>query len=422
MIPLLPIGANDFRYVLSPTHLHEFKSADRIASQQPIMSLYLPEQKLGTHSESLSGSHKFMLKGRQTGSMHRGHSWIFRAESHETMLAWYNDIKVLTEKRGEERNAFVRRQHARSMSAGSMTAASVASSDGGLEEDEADAVPYSDEKSVRGPMPETATTGAAGAGVAGAAERQNRPQPGGRFPSDLNVDRGLHAAPLSPSSGESEREIQTQSSVKQADHDALAGASSLPGSGVPFSNQPSTSAFTTQPQTQHSQPSTVAPVSQPSGQTYIPKATHDEWIAPAAAGGAAGVGGAALASHYRRDEALPHEPQELGNTVAVEAPAPAPVPAPATSYAAVPTRAPLVAAASTESPYSGRGANDYAETMSQDTAPTTLASSIYADEGVSKLAAGTAEIERPGMPQPAKSSTTISDLHVPGEYPRPSAV
>lgn len=71
------------RYVLSPTHLHEFKSADKTGP--PIMSLYLPEQKLGSHSSEGSSSNKFMLKGRQTGSMHRGHSWVFRAESYDTM-------------------------------------------------------------------------------------------------------------------------------------------------------------------------------------------------------------------------------------------------------------------------------------------------------------------------------------------------
>jgi len=75
-------------YVLSPTHLHEFKSADK--AQAPIMSLYLPEQKLGSHSNQGGSSNKFMLKGRQTGSMHRGHSWVFRAESFETMMAWVN--------------------------------------------------------------------------------------------------------------------------------------------------------------------------------------------------------------------------------------------------------------------------------------------------------------------------------------------
>ncbi|OCL05158.1 PH domain protein [Glonium stellatum] len=131
-------------YVLSPTHLHEFKSADRIYTQPPVMSLYLPDQKLGSHSQPGGSSHKFMLKGRQTGSMHRGHSWVFRAESYDTMLAWYEDIKNLTEKSGEERNAFVRR-HARSISQGSHRSMS---SDGGLDEDEADEVPYSANQSM----------------------------------------------------------------------------------------------------------------------------------------------------------------------------------------------------------------------------------------------------------------------------------
>jgi hypothetical protein len=129
---------NISRYVLSPTHLHEFKSADRIYTQPPVMSLYLPDQKLGSHSQPGSSSHKFVLKGRQTGTMHRGHTWVFRAESYDTMLAWYEDIKNLTEKSGEERNAFVRR-HTRSVSQGS---ARSVSSDGALDEDEADQVPY----------------------------------------------------------------------------------------------------------------------------------------------------------------------------------------------------------------------------------------------------------------------------------------
>ena len=80
-----------------------------------------------------------MLKGRQSGGMHRGHSWVFRAESYETMLAWFEAIKNLTEKTGAERNAFVR-QHARSVSGGTHRAASISSD--GFEDDEADRVPY----------------------------------------------------------------------------------------------------------------------------------------------------------------------------------------------------------------------------------------------------------------------------------------
>ena len=126
-------------YVLSPTHLHEFKSADKIYSQPPVMSLYLPDQKLGSHSQQGSSSHKFMVKGKQSGSAHRGHNWVFRAETYDTMMAWFEDMRILTEKTGEERNAFVRK-HARSFS-GTSDRGTVSSD--GLEEDEADAVPYS---------------------------------------------------------------------------------------------------------------------------------------------------------------------------------------------------------------------------------------------------------------------------------------
>lgn len=110
-LPFFPRGKKKInqkhRYVLSPTHLHEFRSADGIAYQTPVMSLYLPEQKLGSHSQPTSSSYKFMLKGRQTGSMHRGHAWVFRAESYDTMRAWFDDIANLVNKTGEARNAFV---------------------------------------------------------------------------------------------------------------------------------------------------------------------------------------------------------------------------------------------------------------------------------------------------------------------------
>lgn len=172
-------------YVLSATHLHEFRSADKL--QAPIMSLYLPEQKLGSHSNEGGSSNKFILKGRQTGTLHRGHSWVFRAETRDTLLAWYEDIKTLTEKSPQERNAFVR-QHARSVSGTSQRASSI-SSDGVM--DEEDEEPFS-------------TNASAIVGTQGLKQEHKRPKPGGRFPSDLqvNVARGLQA-PLSPSSGSS---------------------------------------------------------------------------------------------------------------------------------------------------------------------------------------------------------------------------
>ncbi|KAH0441871.1 ph domain protein [Colletotrichum camelliae] len=187
-------------YVLSPTHLHEFKSADK--GQAPVMSLYLPEQKLGSHSSEGGSSNKFILKGRQTGSMHRGHTWVFRAESHDTMMAWYEDIKVLTERTPQERSEFVR-GHVRSLSQSSHRSTS---SDGVLDDD--DDEPFSADTAV----------------AASTSSRQDlrRPEAGGRFPSDIqvNAQRGLQA-PLSPSS--------VSSGFDNWDRDAAAQASTLPG-------------------------------------------------------------------------------------------------------------------------------------------------------------------------------------------------
>ncbi|KAF2086267.1 hypothetical protein K490DRAFT_9322, partial [Saccharata proteae CBS 121410] len=277
-------------YVLSPTHLHEFKSADRIYTQPPVMSLYLPDQKLGTHSQPGSSSHKFMLKGRQTGSMHRGHSWVFRAESHDTMLAWYEDIKTLTEKSGEERNAFVR-QHARSVSAGS--ARSISSD--GLEDNEADEVPYS-----------------AASSVAVREPALQRPQPGGRFPSDLQVNRGLQA-PLSPSSGSSDDAHDLTTAPAGGDHPvaqqhyAPAMAAATAGTDGPTTytqqHQPIESYQPHQPVASQ-QASLVQPSSLQTTQPDIARSNsnYGNWMAPAVGGAAAGVLGTEAYRKHQEDQ------------------------------------------------------------------------------------------------------------------------
>lgn len=174
------------------------------------MSLYLPEQKLGSHSAEGSSSNKFMLKGRQTGSLHRGHSWVFRAESWDTMQAWVSDIQALTEKTPQERNAFVRR-HARSISGSSQKAASI-SSDGLMDEDDEE--------------PFTATPSSVMAQTPRQDVLPRRPQPGGRFPSDLKIDadRGL-PPPVSPSSGSS-------GFGDVRDHSAVAGTVARPHNSI----------------------------------------------------------------------------------------------------------------------------------------------------------------------------------------------
>ncbi|KAF8250121.1 hypothetical protein K440DRAFT_653695 [Wilcoxina mikolae CBS 423.85] len=170
-------------YVLSSTHLHEFKSPDPTRDPVPVMSLYLPESSLGKHSDPAAVSHKFVLKAKQTGSLHRGHNWVFRAESHEAMLAWYESIKKLTEISGAERNAYVaqsRTSHQRSASACSRRAESY-TSENGLDNDEADEVPYSGHAStLQNPDVHEEEP----------LQPPRRPE-GGRFPSDIQVNRGL---------------------------------------------------------------------------------------------------------------------------------------------------------------------------------------------------------------------------------------
>jgi hypothetical protein len=160
-------------YVLSSTHLHEFKTSERTRDPNPVMSLYLPQATLGKHSEPSATSHKFVLKGRQSG-LHLEHSWVFRAETHAAMLEWYTDIKKLTEVSGAERNAFVSGAvHGRQGSVDTARGEEFGGDDYGLDNDEADEVPYSTEPSALEVPIET---------------KNKRPE-GGRFPSDINVNR-----------------------------------------------------------------------------------------------------------------------------------------------------------------------------------------------------------------------------------------
>jgi hypothetical protein len=173
------------------------------------MSLYLSEQKLGSHSSEDGSSNKFILKGRQTGTMHRGHTWVFRAETHDTMMAWYEDIKALTEKSPEERSQFVR-THSRSLSRSSRRSVS---SDGLMDEDDEEPFSAGSQIDVNpGPKQDAAS---------------RRSQPGGRFPSDLqvNAQRGLQA-PQSPSS------VSSGPHEHHSDAEKVAVAGALPAGAL----------------------------------------------------------------------------------------------------------------------------------------------------------------------------------------------
>lgn len=179
-------------YVLSSTHLHEFKSADRSNDLTPVMSLYLPDCTLGSHSEPNAVSHKFVLKGRQTGGMHTRHSWTFRAETHSRLLEWYEDIKKLTELSGAGRAAFVA-SHLPSSEQHEEVDDSVL-----LANDEADEIPYAASNYSFQPV--------------GPLDTPKRPDVG-RFPSDIRIDRGMEEA-RRPSSSEDDRYVLVSANPK----------------------------------------------------------------------------------------------------------------------------------------------------------------------------------------------------------------
>ena len=99
-------------YVLTPAgFLHEYESSDAFGGKGPVFSLFLPMCTLGPASKATSKAHKFYIEGRKDGSgttktggsIKRGlslsgmsaHGWSFRARSHEEMMEWWNDIRML---------------------------------------------------------------------------------------------------------------------------------------------------------------------------------------------------------------------------------------------------------------------------------------------------------------------------------------
>ncbi|VEU19778.1 DEKNAAC100341 [Brettanomyces naardenensis] len=89
-------------YVLTACFIHEFKSPDRKKDPIPVMSLSLDECQIAEHSRkderNPNSYHKFVLHAKQNGGLlHKGHNWVFRAESYDAMMQWYNDLKRLTQ-------------------------------------------------------------------------------------------------------------------------------------------------------------------------------------------------------------------------------------------------------------------------------------------------------------------------------------
>ena len=98
---------NEAYFVLTPAGwLHEYPSSDPNDRATPKFSLFLPLCTLGPPASSTtSRSHKFNLEGKGDGKMgltrrtsilgRTTYSYTFRARSHEDMMEWWNDIKML---------------------------------------------------------------------------------------------------------------------------------------------------------------------------------------------------------------------------------------------------------------------------------------------------------------------------------------
>lgn len=346
--------------------------------------------------------------------MHRGHTWVFRAESYDTMMAWYEDIKNLTEKSGEERNAFVR-NHSRSISAGS--ARSVSSD--GLDDNEADEVPYSAQNSDVAIRQQPAAP---------------RPQPGGRFPSDLTVNRDLQA-PLSPSSGSSEADHHDLTTAagglqhEQPDTSAYYGShqqyqpqghyfAPVAGQGqANYQNQyppaqaqaPYEAQHIHQPQPQQVYPvqASLNPANEPDLKRHNSTTTYSNWLAPAAGGVAAGALGAEAYAKHQENQDLDGAPTDTQ-----EEPSSPLEPAPGTT-----------AAAAVSFPSSTR-TSSYADTLDSEAPAMATAghpAQIFAKAAAANGAAnGNAKVtqERPAGAARNHTDFSVSQLHVPGEYPR----
>lgn len=341
---------------------------------------------------------------------------MFRAESHDTMLAWYDDLKALTEKTGFEREAFVRK-HTRSVSNGSQKAGSV-SSDGGLEEDEADEVPFS----------------AAASSVSQPAPPQSpppkRPQPGGRFPSDLQVDRGLQAA-RSASSASSERDrdltTPTDAAVAERSHVRKHSSHANKSAGVisPRGEAPAEHHIEREhePATKTTAPGHLRPgAREPDGPT-TPRhdSTYGEWMGPAAADGVA-----ATAADNGRQHPSAGEPQD-GPTQHHEIGSGSPQ---------VRREAPQSSGEFTESDLSsnsrpeGNARSDPSQAGSSSTAPTTVhhvitqettvfqqSGSLVGESAPPPVLADAVPFD-PQQPLNFRGRTEGDEGYVPGEYPR----
>ncbi|BFZ59157.1 phosphatidylinositol 4,5-bisphosphate-binding protein [Saitoella coloradoensis] len=77
--------------------------AEKVYDSTPVMSLFIPDCTLGEKSAPNSGKFTFVLRGRESKGLHRGHSWVFKAGTWEGMMQWYGAILSLTQVEDERK-------------------------------------------------------------------------------------------------------------------------------------------------------------------------------------------------------------------------------------------------------------------------------------------------------------------------------
>ena len=300
----------------------------------------------------------------------------------------------MTEKSPQERNAFVR-QHARSISGTSQKAGSI-SSDGFM--DEEDEEPFST---------------AASAVIAQGSKTdvgQTRPQ-GGKFPSELSIQRGLQA-PLSPSSqGSSE------------DRDVVTAAVKSPGSevgrdyaGMDNFSSPNHATLVHQ----YAEEDNVNPYTN----EPLDKAKHQEDNQYSTEKTAAvGLGGAALGV-AASDQYQKHENEKAANITT-------PLVNKQQEQNLAEFEASNIAAPDVPEHYEQQAAREAAVIAAPDTLSPTFPSDVGSVGGISvnttsslgpsTVASEPVESARPNLVgQQRQSEFSVSQLHVPGEYPKAS--
>jgi hypothetical protein len=262
-------------------------------------------------------------------------------------------------------------------------------------------------------------------------DEPKRPQPGGRFPSQLSIDtlsqRGLQA-PLSPSSGSSGfGDVQ--------DRNVVAAASSLPGSGVGnhYGADPSSPTHAALVNRQAEEDGINPYTSQPihnAAQNHTSNVPAVGGLAIAGVGAAAGVAGSEAYRHHEDEKAAEMYRQEQEQQAALESSA---VAAPDTyeheserkaAHEAVIFAAPDVPLTSSNFMAGGRSQGDVSSVGTDLTkeafleqapnGPKTTANPLEA------VLRPLAEDTRPSLAagQNHQSVQSISQLHVPGEFPR----